>query len=205
METKKIIAPPAGGIEVIPEANTLTESISDNTSCIWGPKHHYATRHRIKESKNQPPPHSPPGGGVAICLGGGSDVPPKQRGEVTVVGVADPSADLVEGYRSPRQQVLRTLHPAPDDVLVRRLPGSLLEQVHKVRRACLRHSGELDEGQRVLQMRLNIGGRALQLGQGEPAVERRIEVPAEGVYDVLCSCGPLPLTPNDIVGNGSTA
>ena len=102
------------------------------------------------------PPHSPPGGGVAICLGGGSDVPPKQRGEVTVVGVADPSADLVEG-------------------------------------------------QRVLQMRLNIGGRALQLGQGEPAVERRIEVPAEGVHDVLCSCGPLPLTPNDIVDNGSTA
>ena len=32
METRKIIAPPAGGIEVIPEANTLTESISDNTS-----------------------------------------------------------------------------------------------------------------------------------------------------------------------------
>jgi hypothetical protein len=151
------------------------------------------------------PPHSPPGGGVAICLGGGSDVPPKQRGEVTVVGVADPSADLVEGERSPRQQVLRTLHPAPDDVLVRRLPGSLLEQVRKVRRACLRHSGELDEGQRVLQMRLNIGGRALQLGQGEPAVERRIEVPAEGVHDVRCSCGPLPLTPNDIVDNGSTA
>ena len=146
-----------------------------------------------------------PGGGVAVCLGGGSDVPPKQRGEVTVVGVADPSADLVEGERGPRQQVLRTLHPAQDHVLVRRLPGRLLEHARKVRRARLRHSGELDEGQSVLQMRLNIGGRALQLGRSEPAVERRIKVPAEGVHDVLCSCGPLPLTPNDIVDNGSTA
>jgi hypothetical protein len=125
--------------------------------------------------------------------------------EVTVVGVADPSADLVEGERSPRQQALRTLYPARDHVLVRRLPGSLLEQVRKVRRACLRHSGELDEGQRVLQMRLNRGGRALHLGRGEPAVERLIEVPAEGVHDVLCSYGPLPLTPNDMVDNGSTA
>jgi hypothetical protein len=151
------------------------------------------------------PLHSPPGDGVAVGLGGGSDVAPKQRGEVTLVGVTDPSADLVEGERGPRQQVLRTLHPAPDDVLVRRLPGRLLEQVRKVHRACLRHSGELDEGQGVLQMRLNIGGRALQLGQGEPAVERRIEVPAEGVHDVRCSWGPLPLTPNDIVDNGSTA
>jgi hypothetical protein len=77
--------------------------------------------------------------------------------------------------------------------------------VRKVRRACLRHSGELDEGQLVLQMRLNRGGRALQLARGEPAVARRIEVPAEGVHDVLCSYGPLPLTPNDMVDNGSTA
>src|SRR4029450_4239643 len=86
-------------------------------------------------------PHSPPGGGVAICLGGGSDVPPKQRGEVTVVGVADPSADLVEGQRGLRQQVLRTLHPAPEHILVRRLPGGALEQARKVGRAHLRHGG----------------------------------------------------------------
>jgi hypothetical protein len=56
--------------------------------------------------------------------------------------------------------------------------------VRKVRRACRRHSGELDEGQGVLQMRLNRGGRALHLGRGEAAVERLIEVPAEGVHDV---------------------
>ena len=120
---------------------------------------------------------------------------PKHRGEVIVVRVADPGTDLVEEQRGLRQQVLRTLHPAQDHVLVRRLPGRLLEQVRKVRRAGLRHRGELDEGQRVRQMRLNIGGRALQLGRGEPAVERLIEVPAEGVHDVLCSCGPLPSTP----------
>ena len=76
---------------------------------------------------------------------------------------------------------------------MRRLPGSLLEQVRKVSRACLRHSGELDEGQRVLQMRLNIGGRALHLGRGEPAVERLIEVPAEGV---MTCCVPVGLCPS---------
>jgi hypothetical protein len=40
--------------------------------------------------------HSRPGCGVAVRLGGG-DVLPQQRGEVTVVSVADSGADLVEG------------------------------------------------------------------------------------------------------------
>jgi hypothetical protein len=123
----------------------------------------------VRKSCSGAPPPSPPGCGIAVGLGRDGDVSPKQRGEVTVVGVADPRADLVEGERGPRQQVLRTLHPAPEHVLVRRLPGRLLEQVRKMRRACLRHSGDLDEGQRVRQMRLNIGGRALQLGRVEPA------------------------------------
>ena len=98
------------------------------------------------------------------------------RGEVTLVCVADLGADLVEGQRGLRQQLLRTLHPARGHVLVRRLPGRLLEQARKVGRARLRHSGELDQGQRVLQMRLNIGGRALQLGRGEPASAHRARV-----------------------------
>src|SRR2546428_10399217 len=50
------------------------------------------------------PPHSCPGCGVAVGLGGGGDVLPKQRGEVTLVGVADPGADLVEGQRGLRSE-----------------------------------------------------------------------------------------------------
>ena len=82
-------------------------------------------------------------GGIAVGLGGGGDVLPKQRREVTLVGVATPSGDLVEGDRGLRQQVLRTLHPARNHILVRRLPGGALEQARKVSRAHLRHNGEL--------------------------------------------------------------
>jgi hypothetical protein len=115
--------------------------------------------------------------------------------------------------------VLRTLHPARDHVLVRRLPGGALEQARKVGRAHLHHGSELGQGQRVLQMRQNIGDRVMQLGRGETAVARLIEVPAngiaaeevdrqricKGVHDVLCSCGPLPPTPIDIGDNCRTA
>ena len=99
-----------------------------------------------RERSRWSPPHSRSGCGVAVDRGCGADVLPKHRGEVMVVRVADPGTDLVEEQRGLRQQVLRTLHPAQDHVLVRRLPGRLLEQVRKVRRAGLRHRGELDEG-----------------------------------------------------------
>ena len=115
------------------------------------------------------------------ALGVVATVLPKQRCEVTLVCVADPGANSVEGQRGLRQQLLRTLHPARDHVLVRRLPGGALEQARKVGRAHLRHGGELGQGQLVLQMRQDIGDRAMQRARGETAVERRIEVPADGI------------------------
>jgi len=68
---------------------------------------------------------------------------PKERGEVTLVRAPDLGADLVEEQRGLCQQLLRTLHPARGYVLVRRLPGRLLEHARKMGGARLRHSGEL--------------------------------------------------------------
>src|SRR5436853_2926137 len=84
--------------------------------------------------------------GVSIGFGCHGDVLPKEGGEVTLVRAPDLGADLVEEQRGLRQQVLRTLHSARGHVLMRRLPGRLLERARKMGGARLRHSGELGQG-----------------------------------------------------------
>ena len=126
------------------------------------------------------PPHSRPGGGVAVRLGGGGDVLPKERGEVTLIRAPDLGTDVDEGQVGLGQQLLGARDPALAHVLVRRQPGGALEEARKVGRAHLRHSGELDQGQRVRQMRQDIGDRAMQRRRGETAVARLIEVPVDG-------------------------
>ena len=98
----------------------------------------------LRETDGYSPLASAPPG--AVDLGGGADVLPKQRGEVTVVRAPDLLSDVAEWHVGLDQQLLRLLHPARGHVLVGRLPGRLLEQARKVARAHLRHGGKLDQG-----------------------------------------------------------
>ncbi len=65
--------------------------------------------------------------GIAVGFGGRGHVLPKQGGKGTVIRNADPEANLEEGQRRLRQQLLRVLDPAREHVLVGRLPGCVLE------------------------------------------------------------------------------
>jgi hypothetical protein len=95
-------------------------------------------------------------------------VPPKERTEVTLVRASDLRADLDQGQVGVGQQPLGPLDAAPAHVLVGCQPGGVLEQVRKMGRAHLRHSGERGQGQRLIQMGVDIRERALQLVWYEP-------------------------------------
>ena len=83
---------------------------------------------------------------TAVGVGGHSDVPPKERGEVTLVGASDLGTDFDKGHVGLGQQPLGVLYPAQIHVLVGRQPGGVLEQVRKMGGAHLRHGGEYLRG-----------------------------------------------------------
>ena len=122
-----------------------------------------------------------PPGGVAVGFGGRGDVLAKERGEVTLVGASDLETDLAEGHVSRGQQPLRPLHPARGHVSVGRQPGRALEQARKMGGARLRHSGELGQGEPLLQMGLDIGDRTPQLGRRQPAGHHVQGLPRDGI------------------------
>jgi hypothetical protein len=95
-------------------------------------------------------------------------VPPKERGEVTLVGASDLGTDVGKGHIGLGQQPFGVLYPAQIHVLVGRQPGGVLEQVRKMGGAHLRHGGEHLQRELLLQMCLDIGERTSQLVRGEP-------------------------------------
>jgi hypothetical protein len=96
-------------------------------------------------------------------------MPPKERGEVTLVRASDLGTDFDKGHVGLGQQPLGVLYPAQIYVLVGRQPGGVLELVRKMGRAHLRHGGKHLHGELLLQMGLDIGERTSQLVRGEPA------------------------------------
>src|SRR2546428_7977832 len=112
----------------------------------------------VRETDGYSPLASVPPG--AVDLGGGANVLPKQRGEVTVVRAPDLRSDVDEWYVGLDQQPLRLLHPARNHVLVGRLPGGALEQARKVAPARLRHSGKPRQGELLVPLGPAIPERA---------------------------------------------
>ena len=94
---------------------------------------------------------------VAVGFGSHGDVPSKERGKVAWVHASDLRADLDQGQVGVDQHPLGPLDAAPAHVLVGRQPGGVLEQMCKMGRAHLRHGGERGQGQRLLQMGVDIG------------------------------------------------
>ena len=117
----------------------------------------------------------------SVGFGGHGAVRPKERREVTLVHAPDLQPDLDEGYVDVGQQPLGVLHPAQDYGLVRRHPGGILAQVCKMGGAHLRHGGERGEGDRLLQMGLDIGEHASQFVRREPAGRRALGEPPGGI------------------------
>src|SRR6266705_2873741 len=69
-------------------------------------------------SRGEGAPPSPHLSGGAVGCRGHRDMLPKQGRKGTVVGAADLKTDHAEGHVSLNEELLGTLDPAPEDVLV---------------------------------------------------------------------------------------
>jgi hypothetical protein len=83
----------------------------------------------------------------------------EKRREMTLVGAAHDERDFGDRQSRGFKKMLRARHAAPDQVLVRRKPGRLLENVRKMIRVQLQYCGHFDERQSLTEISVNVANK----------------------------------------------